>query len=174
MLSNAGTIISKVLEFATDDYYVHVSISFDKDLKNIYSFGRKYIRFPLPGGLVKENLELTSKYFKTYSCKIYEMELTYQQYKKLKNDLHHNYLANEKKYKYNIIGLPLIKLNFEYKRDYHLTCSQFCSKLLIENQVAKFNKSYTIIRPHDFQLLDNVKEIFEGRIIDYLKIKKTN
>lgn len=163
-----------MLKIATKEHYVHVSISLDKDLENHYSFGRKYIYFPLPGGLVKEDVEISSIYFKTYSCKIYEMELTDNQYNQLKKDLEDNYLTKKNKYKYNLIGLPLIQFNKEYRRTRHFTCSQFCGKLLIENEIVDFKKNYSIIKPQDFLKLNNTKQIFEGKITEYLKIKKTN
>ena len=57
IVSNSGSLVSKVLKYFTKEEYVHVTISLDKKLENAYSFGRKYTYIPLPGGLINEYYE---------------------------------------------------------------------------------------------------------------------
>ena len=49
VFSNTGTVISKLLHLCTKDNYVHVSISLDNTFSKMYSFGRLFEYFPIPG-----------------------------------------------------------------------------------------------------------------------------
>lgn len=51
VISQTGSIISKMLKAITGDQYNHVSISLDPRLRVMYSFGRLYPNFPFPGDL---------------------------------------------------------------------------------------------------------------------------
>ncbi len=169
IVSYSGSMPAKFFRLVTREKYVHVSISLDKNLKFIYSFARKYIHFPLPGGLIHEDMKKNSDYFSKYTCKIYEIDITKEKYKQLKHDLNENYLKKQAKYKYNVLGLPFIKFNKVYHREYHYACSQFVSKLLIDNNILDFKKDYSIVRPSDFLSIKNLRLIFEGKIFNYFK-----
>ena len=40
ILTDTGTILSRIVKFFMKDEYAHISLSLDKDLNNMYSFGR--------------------------------------------------------------------------------------------------------------------------------------
>lgn len=168
ILTNTGSYVSKFLNLHINGKYVHVSLSLDKDLSKAYSFGRKYTYTPLPGGFIKENYEKICKHFKNSESKIIELEITDEQYETLKKDLSKNYIKKQDDYKYNLLGLILIKYNIKYHRKNHLACSQFCGKILIENNIIDFKKDYSLITPEDFYQIKG-KTIFEGKTIDYIK-----
>lgn len=170
IVSNSGSIVSKILKISTKEEYVHVAISLDKDFKNTYSFGRKYTYIPLPGGLINEYYERRIKYFSNSKIKVFELEISNRQYKKLVNDLNNNYINKKDELKYNILGLFLIKLKIAKHRKNHYCCSQFCGKVLKDNNILQFEKDYSLIEPKDFLNLDKV--VFEGNTIDYLNIQK--
>ncbi len=54
VFSKTGTGIGKMICALTQSYYNHVSISFNKDLRTMYSFGRRYKNSPLAGGFIVE------------------------------------------------------------------------------------------------------------------------
>ena len=54
VLSQTGTWFSRAIKFFTKDPYNHASISLDKELNHMYSFGRKKVNNPLRGGFVRE------------------------------------------------------------------------------------------------------------------------
>lgn len=172
-MSFSGSGFSRFLKLFTKDKYVHCTIATDKKLNNAYSFGRKYPCFPLPSGFVKENIIKNCNYFKNTISKIYELEIEDDKYYNLINDIN-NYLDNIDKYKYNIIGLyDLWKNNIKHRK-YHFVCTQFCAKVLIDNNIIDFNKDYSLIKPKDFLNLELAKEIYEGKTIEYLKRIPTN
>ena len=57
VLSYTGTMLAKIVRFYTKKEYSHVSISLDKDLKKMYSFGRLNPYNAFIGGFVHESLD---------------------------------------------------------------------------------------------------------------------
>ena len=70
ILSYSGSNFAKFLKLFTKEKYVHTTISFDKDLNKAYSFGRKYVYTPLPGGFIQENFHKNCSYFKNSISKV--------------------------------------------------------------------------------------------------------
>lgn len=170
IISNSGSMISKLLKISTKEEYVHVALSLDKNFKNTYSFGRKYTYIPFPGGLVNEYYERRIKYFNNSKIKVFELSITNKQYKELINDLNNNYISRKKDLKYNFLGLLFIKLKIVKHRKNHYCCSQFCGKVLKDNNIMDFDKDYSLLEPKDFFNLEN--PIYEGNIIEYLNTQK--
>ena len=67
VVSKTGTITSNFLNFFAPYKYMHASISLDKNLSNMYSFGRRYLNFALWGGFVPEDIE--KKVFKKFKTR---------------------------------------------------------------------------------------------------------
>lgn len=167
--TNNKTWPSRLFRVATREKYVHISIALDRKWKKVYSFGRKQMKWPLPAGFVLEDFDSICEYFNKSVCRVYELEITNEQYFKLKSDLKNNYIKKAIKYRYNIKGLPLLGINRAYHRQYHYVCSQFCGKLLIDNGIVDFKKDYSILKPKDFLELDTLNLIFEGKTFDFLQ-----
>lgn len=55
VLSQTGTMLSRILKFITGAEYNHSSISLSADLTQMYSFGRRNPYNPFLGGFVKES-----------------------------------------------------------------------------------------------------------------------
>ena len=55
ILTQSGTLFSKAIKLHTRDPYNHASISFDKSLEIMYSFGRKRRYNPIDTGFIEEN-----------------------------------------------------------------------------------------------------------------------
>ena len=65
ILTHTGTTLSKIIKNYTKDEFSHVSISLDKDLNEMYSFGRLNPYNPFWGGFVHEGINFgTFKRFK--------------------------------------------------------------------------------------------------------------
>lgn len=56
LLTRSNTYISKLIQLVTSDDYTHVSLAFDEEFSECFSFGRKNPYFALPAGLIQENL----------------------------------------------------------------------------------------------------------------------
>src|SRR5699024_3711243 len=61
---------------------IYVSISFDSQLLEVYSFGRKKVGNSFSGGFVREDMK--RGLFKNADCVIYSLTVTERQLKKLK------------------------------------------------------------------------------------------
>ena len=67
VLSQTGTVFSKVLKFFTHAEYNHASISLEPTLEHMYSFGRLNPYNPFIGGFVEEgkNRGTFKRFYKT-------------------------------------------------------------------------------------------------------------
>lgn len=169
ILSYSGSGFSRFLRLFNDDKFVHTSISLDRNLNRCYSFGRKILYFPLPGGFIMEDFRKNVTYFKNSEFKIFELLVDDDRYISLVKDIEDNYVSYINKYRYNIIGLYYIWRNKIKHRDYHFVCSSFCAKVLSDNGVFDFGKDYSLVRPGDFLNLNYSGMVYEGKVIDYFK-----
>ena len=105
IVSHTGTVLSRIIQCYTRDEYSHVSIALDKDLEEMYSFGRLNPYNPFYGGFVHERVnEGTFKRFKnTRSC-VYSLEVEEYQYRKIKKIIQ-RFAYHRKAYKFNVLGL---------------------------------------------------------------------
>ncbi|MGN7175135.1 hypothetical protein [Cytobacillus sp. SAFR-174] len=82
LLTDTGTLFTRLIKLYTKKPYNHASISIDPELKNVYSFGRKTAKNPFIGGFVKENLR--GKFFTDSKCTVISCSVTDAQLNKLK------------------------------------------------------------------------------------------
>ena len=81
VLTYTGTILSKLVRGYTRKEYAHVSLALDKELKEMYSFGRLNPYIPFIGGFVHESVDHgTFKRFYKTKTKIYSLEVNEEQY----------------------------------------------------------------------------------------------
>ncbi len=105
LLMHTKTIPSKIVRFFTRYKYSHVVISLDKSCEVTYSFGRRRLNSILNGGFNILNKE--GEFFKKFNrteCKIYEVDVTEEQYKKVV-DIIEDMIKEQDKYKYDFIGI---------------------------------------------------------------------
>lgn len=105
LLMHTKTIPSKIVRFFTRYKYSHVAMSLDKSCEVTYSFGRRKLNSILNGGFNILNKE--GEFFKKFNrteCKIYEVDVTEEQYKKVV-DIIENMIKEQDKYKYDFIGI---------------------------------------------------------------------
>ncbi len=164
-----GTKFSRFLQIMTKKEFTHVSIALDKDLNQLYSFGRRSMLIPLIAGFVKEGID--KGVYKKYdtSCEILELEVTEQQYLDVKDEIS-KYIIAYDKYRYNLMGLPFMWFDIPYERENHLVCSQFVASILNLSGIYEFKKSWTLIKPMDFYEIKGVKSIYKGKLQNY-KVK---
>ena len=151
-------MISRLIQFFKRDEFTHAAISMDRDLANMYSFGRKYVFNPFIGVFKHENLNKgTYKYCKVLPGAVIELEVTKQQYKRAKTLLEY-FISNASRYKYNYMGLINSLINRESCHDSRFVCSEFVYYILNESGIADFKISRNLVRPQNLLKL-------EGRII---------
>lgn len=166
VLTHTGTLLSNVIKKYTKNEYSHISIALDKNLENIYSFGRLTPYNMFNAGFVKESLTSgTFKRFKETKTSVYETEITDEQYEIMKKEINRMYNSKEE-YKFNIIGLFLVMFNKKIKLPKTFYCAEFVRYILNK---ANINIDYLpdIIKPEDFKNLKNVKLVYKGKLRKY-------
>lgn len=167
LLTNTGTLFTKVIQGYTRAPYNHASISFNRELSELYSFGRKNPNNPLNGGFVKEDLKTGtfSKYPNT-TCVIYELHVSERDIAKMKRVLQ-AFIRKDKKYFYNILGVLGIALKepIEFSNSYF--CSQFVAEILQRSGVRLWDKLPALVTPDDFRQSERLQLIYEGKLSEY-------
>lgn len=164
VFSHTNTVLSRIIKFITKNEYSHVSISFDKNCKTMYSFGRKYDINPFYGIFKIENIN--QGLFKKTNAKIaiYEIEVSNQIYTNIKRNIQKIEKDNKG---YNIIGLLLAIFDFRIERKKYY-CSEFVYNVLSEENVKLIKKTNGSIRPQ--YIKDNIKNstlIYKGTANNY-------
>ena len=165
IISTTGTILSKIIRTYTRDEFAHASISLDKELKQIYSFGRLNPYNAFHGGFVHEYIDKgTFKRFKNTVCNIYELEIEDNQYEKIKDKIK---LFSEKKdnYKFNTKGLFAVGFNKRIQRENYFYCAEFVKYVLDEAEIKLDLPE--MIRPEDLKKIGEDKVIYKGLLREY-------
>ena len=164
ILTYTGTILSRIVKVYTRKEYSHVSISLDRDLNQMYSFGRLNPYNPFRGGFVHEGIDRgTFKRFKNTKTKIYSMEIDEEKYERLE-EIIENIQQKKKLYKFNVIGLIAIALNVRINREKCFYCAEFVKYVLEQSEVVELPE---IIKPDDFNKLNGLNEVYIGKLQDY-------
>lgn len=163
VLMHTYTIPSRLVRFFTRYEYSHVGISLDKHCEKIYSFGRRNVNSILDGGFIVEHKkgEFFNKFNNTV-CKIYEIEVSEEEYKKV-NEIINNIELNEEKYKYDFKGIIPRFFGIPITIKDRYVCSYFVADILEKAGIYKFNKKVCFIKPKDFEKLSISNEIYTGK-----------
>ena len=168
ILTYTGTILSKIIRIYTGAEYCHVSLSLDKKLNKMYSFGRLNAYNPFVGGFVHEGINIgTFKRFKNTKAEIYEIEITSEQYNKIKSEIK-NIKNNKKQYKFNRAGLFLSAINFKYKKEKSFYCAEFVKHLIDVAEIPL--KLPGTVKPIDFKKYNNLDLLYSGILKNYNNI----
>lgn len=165
VLTYTGTILSKIIRVYTGAEYSHVSLSLDRNLEEMYSFGRLNPYNPFIGGFIKENINIgTFKRFPKTRSAIYSLSVTKEQYEQIKELI--NRIKNDKdNYKFNVVGLFANGLHIKYEKENHFYCAEFV-KYLIDNADIKMELP-DLIKPNDFKNVKLLKLKYRGLLKDY-------
>ncbi len=167
LLTNTGTLFTKTIQTYTKAPYNHASISFDRELSELYSFGRKNPNNPLNGGFVKEDIQTGtySKYPNT-TCVIYELRVSDREVAKMKRVLQ-LFIRMRQKFFYNLLGVIGVALKepVEFSNSYF--CSQFVAEILKRSGIRLWNKLPALVTPDDFRQCERLHLIYEGKLSEY-------
>ncbi|WP_430790025.1 hypothetical protein VBD025_05390 [Virgibacillus flavescens] len=164
LFTDTGTYLSRAINFCTKEGLNHVSISFDDELQEVYSFGRKNPRNPFIGGFVKENIK--GDFLKNASCAIYALQLSDAEVRKVQSRIREIELQAGN-YKYNFLGLFGVMLQIEINREHAMFCSQFVATVLREVDGFKLPKPECFTTPSDIRGLANLQLVYQGKLGDY-------
>ncbi|MRG87190.1 hypothetical protein [Salinibacillus xinjiangensis] len=172
MLSDTGTLFTSVIKKYTKAPYNHASLSFDPELREMYSFGRKNPNNPLHGGFVKEDIfQGTYSKYKDTTCVIYRLAVTARQVEKMKRIMN-VFIRNNDKFLYNILGVIGVSLRepVEFSNSYF--CSQFVADILKRSGIKLWDKLPVMVTPDDFRNNKHLELIYEGKLFEFEPIKK--
>lgn len=164
VLTNTGTVLANVISYCTKEHLSHVSISFDEELTEIYSFGRKHQRNPFIGGFIQE--DVNGPLFRQSQCAIYRLQVNETEYIKIRNQIQH-FEQYADRYRYNFLGMIAVYFNFHWDRENHYFCSQFVSTILKDASVELFHKETTLVTPADFHYAQ-LELVYRGHLRSYL------
>ena len=158
-------MLSRVVHIYTKHEFSHCSISLDRELNEMYSFGRYQAYNPFFGGFIKEDVESgTFKRFSNTKTAIYSLEVTNWQYKQIKREIK-RMKRQKDKYKYNILGLAAILFHKKIRLHNRYYCSEFVKHLVDIGKVD--NNLPDIVKPQDFENIENVELIYRGKLRDF-------
>ena len=165
MLTDTGTLLSKMIGMYTRNGLNHASIAFDEELTEMYSFGRKYQSNPFIAGFVRENA--SSGIFKGANCAILRCVVSADEFERIRSKIRYIEM-NKKDYRYNFIGLLGIAVNRDIKRERAFFCSQFVATVMNEGDLQMFTVSPSLVQPCHFFDVASLTEVYEGDLQSYL------
>ncbi len=169
LLTNSDTYVSKMIKFATSDAYTHASISFDSSLQPLYSFARRFTYSPLPAGMRVESF--SKGFFKKHPdipCALFELPVPDAVYEVAK-ELVEGMMRESFKYRYNVIGLFLCKLNISFSRRRRFFCSEFIGEVLDKSHALDLPKEPSLMRPSDYANHPDLFCRYEGDVSGLLE-----
>lgn len=165
VLTYTGTILAKIVRLYTRKEYSHVSISLDENLDSMYSFGRYNAYNPFWGGFVQESTKFgTFKRFKKTKTKIYSLEVSDEDYDTIRRIID-EFNLNKDKYRFNLIGLICVMLNYKVKRVNCYYCAEFV-KYVLDNTSIKLDMP-DVVKIEDFEKINGSKIVYIGRLNKY-------
>ena len=165
VLTHTGTFLSRIIKSYTKKEFSHVSISLDKDLNEMYSFGRLNPYNPVNAGFVHEEIDVgTFKRFKNTKAEVYSLDVTIKQYKKIVN-LIKNFKKHKNEYKFNIIGLFGVAFHKKIRKKNSFYCAEFVKYVLEKCDVDI--KLPELIKPMDFKNIEKLKLLYHGKLKNY-------
>jgi hypothetical protein len=165
VLTRTNTVISRLIHFFTHDDYTHAALSFDRDLEEMYSFGRRTTYNPFIGRFKRESLdEGIYKISRNLPGVIVEIEVPKERYDEAR-ELLEVFIANRSRYKYNYRGLVYGLFNKPTTKEDRFLCSQFVYYILHNSGIADFHRPSNLVRPQDFLNLPG-RIVFQGDLKD--------
>ncbi|MBQ8681957.1 MAG: hypothetical protein IJ509_03495 [Bacilli bacterium] len=166
VLTHSGSLLSRAIKIVKHYEYTHVSIALDKNLNQMYSFGRIKPYNAFVGGFVQESPKFgTFKRFSKTKSKIICIDVTTKQYNKIKKLM--KYFNRERNhYKFNFIGLCSVAFHIKITQENGFYCAEFI-KYVFDKSDVKTNLP-DLVTPEDFLNLDNTTAIYKGYLKNYM------
>ena len=171
VLSQTGTVLSRILKLYTRAPYNHSSIALTEDLEVMYSFGRLDPYNPFRGGFVQESASFgTFKRFKNTRVMVVEAEVTDKAYGELCEHIR-AMLKARTEYHYNYVGLLLAAIRIHRAKRNCYYCSEFVRAMAIEAGVEGAEAIPPIVKPMHLLRVPH-RRVFEGRLRDYPLLRR--
>ena len=167
VISQTGTLLSRLLKLVTKAEYNHASISLVPDLSTMYSFGRKNPYNPFWAGFVTESARFgTFKRFSKTRIVVLDIAVSQEQYLAISRRIH-TMMTLRQHYHYNYLGLWLAGLRICYRQKRCFYCSEFVKDLLEKQDIHGVSQLNSIVQPIHFLSLPTAKQVYTGLLQDY-------
>ena len=167
VLSDSGSVVSKLLRLFTKAKYNHVSLSLREDLSEMYSFGRRWKYWPFFGGFMKESpYKGVFSVFPKAEIAAVAFSVSHTQYEDIKEYVEGMYSVR-RYFLYSWIGVFLAAFRKKYKRRRHYFCSEFVQEMLEKFQVIPQGELPDVTTPNDFFLQYRERIVYEGNYRAY-------
>ncbi len=169
VVTQTGTILSRILKVITHADYNHVSVSTDPTLNTIYSFGRKNPYNPFFGGFVRESPKFgTFKRFSETDAVVLAIPVAPELKDEMEAKLEDMY-RHKKEYHYDTLGLLLAGVKIPLERDNTYYCSSFVKDFLQEYDLAEDEVFGQFPKPIEFLDLKEGHVVYRGKLREYEK-----
>ncbi|MDR2359993.1 MAG: hypothetical protein LBD85_01760 [Oscillospiraceae bacterium] len=166
VLSKSPTILSRAIHRISGDAYTHAALAMDRDLKYMFSFGRRWAKNPFIGCFRRERLdEGIYKYCDTLPGTVMKIGVSPEQYVRV-NGMLTLFSQNRSEYGYNYIGLLAHLFNLSYQTNNSFFCSEFVYHVLRQSGVTDWNIPRGRVKPYDLMRL-NGEIVFRGDLMQY-------
>lgn len=146
VFTDTKTSMAKIIKSYTRYPFSHVSLSFSKDLTQMYSFGRKQAGNALTTGFVKEDIR--DSLFQQADCAVCKLELSEDSYFKVLGYVQEMEREQEG-FKFNFSGLLAVVMRYPSKRKDAYFCSQFVAEALEAGGIRIADKPPALVTPRD-------------------------
>lgn len=144
--------------------FSHVSISFTKDLSQMYSFGRKDTYNAFIAGFVKEDVQ--DHLFQRADCAVCKLDLTEESYSSIWAYVQK--MEREKdSFKYNFTGLFAVAFNYDLNRKNAYFCSHFVTEALAAGNIRIADKPPALVKPREIFAYERMELIYRGDLRNY-------
>ncbi|MBY7142127.1 hypothetical protein KFZ56_03280 [Virgibacillus sp. NKC19-3] len=164
LLTDTGTLFTKMIKLYTRKPYNHASIAIDPNFSEVYSFGRKNPKNPFIGGFVKEDTQ--AGLLEQARCVIYGCTVSETQIQKA-NDYLQKIEKQKHNYRYNLLGLFAIAFKKQSKRENAFFCSQFVATVLKESGIIDFEKDLSLVTPQDLENIAGFEFVYQGELCNF-------
>lgn len=163
LFTNTGTMLTKLIQLYTKHSLNHVSIAFDEQLEELYSFGRKKPYNPFIGGFVKE--QVGKGIMKHAECAVYSLSVSIEEYELMREEVRR--IEQQKgQLRYNLMGLFGILFNQTWERDNAFFCSEFVATVL-NRKKGLLKKVPCLITPQDLMYMERLELVYKGKLTYY-------
>lgn len=167
VVTQTGTILSRVVRFFTRKPYSHASVSFNRELTDMASFGRLVPKNPFLAGFVHESREKgVFLLFKNTRCRVYHRKVTEEQYRRARAVVA-RFDEDPSIYKFNHLGILTTAFHVPLHVKNRYFCSQFVAQVLDESGIWQADRDYALVRPYHLYQLPGFALVYEGLLRDY-------
>lgn len=167
VLTDTGTLFTRMIKRVTNAPYNHASIALDPQLQHLYSFGRKSLRLFWNAGFVREGRdEGIFRVLRRTTCVVLALRVDADRYDRIVREIARFELEAER-YKYNFLGLFNFALGRPLHRSNAYFCSEFVATVLLRSGIDLVKKPPGLTAPHDFMACPALIRVYEGPLSGY-------